>query len=126
MLDGLGWIGGAPIRPLPILVLHLLGGQSGSDLLRRVPSPPRAIERQQDNVDPFFEIARIYLDLPQFLADMIDDASGARTGTEGAFGECALPITVRYEIEGRARIMQCHRPHLTGLFGNGDFRRASL
>ena len=89
----------APVRPGARLVLRLLCDQ-GVDYLRRsgagTPSP---VQSENHNVDPLGQVARGFLDLAQFLADVVDDAGGARPWPERAFAEPALALQVQVETE---------------------------
>lgn len=91
--------GRAPVWPGARLVLRLLGDQCVDDLPRRGAGAPGAVQGEDDDIDPFSQVARAGLDLLELLADVVDHAGGSRSRAEGALAEFLLALQVGGEVE---------------------------
>ena len=90
MLNRLPGGSSTPVRPDPLFVFGLLGGQGRGNGLGGVTRAPRPIESQQHNINPLLEIVRVLRDFSQFLGDMVQDAARTRPGAESPFGKVLL------------------------------------
>src|SRR5215207_5186798 len=98
MLDRLALRRGSPVRPVPSHVHKQLFRKRGRDHVARCSGTPRAVARENDDVDPFFEVVRVGLDLLHLLADVVEDSLGLRTGAEGPITEVSLLFEMVYKV----------------------------